>query len=255
MELIKKPFRLGNSAGVLVPKRWMNSKIIVRPLESTTIEVIKILDDEKILDDVIGVYLIGSHAREDYDKESDIDVLVITSENNKLINKDNYEITIVSEKNFLKNLSKNLYSLSSIREAIPLINKKQLEIYKKIKSRININEFIKEIERTLRINQDTIEFCKDYKQKVSDGTIYSLVLRLRELYILKSIISNKRVSKKDFLSYIDRDSYRAYLRIKREQKPTDNVNINKADKLIEIMKKWLRELKERRKASLVLKKK
>jgi len=86
MELIKTTIRVGNSAGVLLPKKYLNSqvKIILEPLNIEK-DVIDILMKENLLTDVMGVYLTGSYAREEQNIESDIDILVITSNINKKI--------------------------------------------------------------------------------------------------------------------------------------------------------------------------
>ena len=84
MELIKTTVKVGNSAGVLLPKKYLNSqvKIILEPLNIEK-DVIEILMDEKILDKIMGIYIIGSYAREEQTIESDIDILVITFDLNE----------------------------------------------------------------------------------------------------------------------------------------------------------------------------
>ncbi len=256
MELIKKPFKIGNSAAVLVPKKWENEKVIVRPLKkSVTKDVLEILNEKDLLKDIKGIYLIGSYAREDADLESDIDILTITNTEKGIINQGSYEINLIPEKNFIKQISKDLYFLASIKEAVPLINESQLKIYKKIKQNINIKSLLNEINSVLKINEDMIESCLELGENVPDGTIYSLVLRLRELYLLKCLILKRRPSKKEFLSYMDRDSYDSYLRIKREQKDLNKISVKKAIKLKEVLKRWLKELRELKKEQSVSKKK
>ena len=64
MEIIKNAIRVGNSAGVLLPRGWLGSqvKVILEPLNIEK-EVIEILMQEKILEDALGVYITGSYAR------------------------------------------------------------------------------------------------------------------------------------------------------------------------------------------------
>ena len=79
MELIKDTIRVGNSAGVLLPKEFLNTqvKIVLQPLNIEK-DILDILLQEKVLKEVLGVYLVGSYARNEQTIESDIDVLVIT---------------------------------------------------------------------------------------------------------------------------------------------------------------------------------
>ena len=248
MELIKKPFKIGNSFAVLVPKKWENEKILIKPLKRSIIEeIIEILNEKELLHDIKGIYLIGSYARGDYDQESDVDILAITENKKGLIKEKKYEITLMPEKNFINLVSKDLYLLTSIKEAVPLINEESLKKYKKIKQRLNIKEILEEIGRVLKINKYMIESCIELNEKIPDGTIYSLVLRLRELYILKAILTHKEISKKEFLSYIDKKSYNSYLRIKRDEKNTKVIEKEKAEELIKLSEKWLKELKEQKK--------
>jgi predicted nucleotidyltransferase len=249
METIKKQtIRLGNSAGVLLPREWLNSIVEVKLLK-TPITKEAILKDLNIylkdyLENIFGIYLIGSYARGDYDENSDIDVLVITDKINKSIKKNNYEIILISEDNLLKKLFKNLYLISGIRESEPIINKRLLEKFKEIKPKINIKEHKKEIESVLAINKDMIDTAKEYNQNVLDGTIYSLVLRLRELYLIKCIINDKKTDKKEFLKHISKKTYEAYLRVKRDEKEINDISPDNADKLYELTEKWLKDLKE-----------
>ena len=78
-ELIKPVIRVGNSAGILVPKAWINGKakveLISRPVNIKK-DIIEILED--YLEDILGIYLVGSYARKEETEKSDIDILAIT---------------------------------------------------------------------------------------------------------------------------------------------------------------------------------
>jgi predicted nucleotidyltransferase len=237
-----RPF--GTSSGVLLPRAWLNKEVVVTLVEFSKEkilkEVIEILSEKNILEDVIGIYLSGSYARGDYEPESDIDLIVVTNKTNKAINKNNYEITLVSEENLLKNYSKKLYLFSSIREAIPLMNSKQLDFYKKIKPQINKKDIVSEIKRILKLNGEIIGLAKENGEKtVSDATAYSLVLRLRELYLTR----NKDYNKEDFLDCVGEESYNAYVRTKRGKKDKNEVSVAKAEELANLTEKWLKSLK------------
>ena len=94
-KLLKPIVRMGNSACVMLPKAWINGKarveLIQEPLNITK-DVFEIL--KPYLKDVLGIYLVGSYARGEETQESDIDILVITENINKKINKGKYDTVI-----------------------------------------------------------------------------------------------------------------------------------------------------------------
>ena len=244
----KQTIKLGNSAGVLLPKEWLNGIVevkLVRPPINEKELLKELLEKlQKYLPNIIGIYLVGSYARNDHDTNSDIDILVITDKINKLIKIGNYEIILKSEETLKKTISNNLYLLSLIKEAKPLINKKLLEKYSKIKNNLNIKKIKKEIENMSNINKESIDFSIEYKQDLIDGIAYSLVLRLRELYLLKCIVKNKIPNKKELIGKIPKNVYEAYIRVKRNHKQLNNLNPKDAETTYNLIKKWLKELKD-----------
>ncbi len=249
METIVKQTRaVGTSAGVLLPRSWLDKKVVVT-LEEKTLDiiardVIEVLIKKNFLDEIKGMYLVGSYARGDYDVGSDIDVLVITKSVNKVIDYYDYEITLVSEKKFLKNLASNLYSLVSVREAKPIINKEMIENFQKVSPKLNLKKMIKEIESIVKINVEVFEILKETNQNVPDSTLYSLVLRLREIYFIRSILKKHIPKKKDFLKFVKKDIYDAYLRVKGNKKELNSTSLKDGVRMLELLKKWLKELKE-----------
>ena len=248
--ITKQTIKLGNSAGVLLPREWLNSVVEVK-LVKTPYGKDRILKDlNKYLKDyfknILGIYLTGSYARGDYDKESDIDILVVTDSINKIINIENYEFFLISEENLTKNLSKSLYLASAIKETTPLMNQKLLKKFRDMKINLNIKDNLREIERILRINKDMIEIARDYNEKILDGTAYSLVLRFRELYLIKCMRENRMPDKKEFLDLIGKNIYNAYVRIKRDKEEINDGDVEEADKIYELSKKWLKDLKEQK---------
>ena len=64
MELVRKIVRVGNSAGVVLPREWLNGtakvELVRKPLDIKG-DILKIL--EPYLEDISGIYLVGSYAR------------------------------------------------------------------------------------------------------------------------------------------------------------------------------------------------
>ncbi len=248
--IVKHTREVGTSAGVLLPRSWLNKQVVVtlfRPsTEEITKDVLDILLAKNLNEEIMGVYLFGSYARGDYDAESDIDVLVITRKINKLISYGNYEITLVSEKNLSKYLS-SLYYLSAIRETKILINRQLIEKYLLIRQRLNIKTILKEIQGIIRINRDIVGLLEKNNENVPDGIVYSIVLRLRELYLIKCLISNKPYNKRNFLGIISEKAYSAYSRVKRDKEEVNDILPSEAMNLLDLSERWLKELKELKK--------
>ena len=139
--IVKQTREVGTSAGVLLPRSWLNKQVVVtlfKPsLEKISKDVFEILFNHNLNEELRGIYLFGSHSRGDSDFDSDIDILIITEKINKLINQDNYEILLVSEKAFAKNLASNLTYSSILKEMKIIFNRELIEKYKDKKSKFN----------------------------------------------------------------------------------------------------------------------
>ncbi len=248
LTLIKQTRKVGTSAGVILPISWMNKEVSVTLLNPSNkkilLDINEILFEKGLNTETKGIYLFGSYARNDFEYDSDIDILVITENTNKLIREGNYEIILISERNFAKNLAKNLNLLSMLTEVKPLFNSGLIEKYKKVTlKKENLKVFLPEIEKILDIDYDSIKECEENNLKIPDGIVYSIVLRLRELYILKCLINKKPYRKTEF-KQITGETYQAYLRIKKNNIELNNSQLNKLIELFDIGKKWLTELKE-----------
>jgi len=207
METITKQTReVGTSAGVLLPRSWLNKQVVVTLFEPSKEKILQdiiiCLFEHDLNEEVKGIYLYGSYARGDSDFNSDIDILIITQNTNKLVNYNNYEILLVSESSFSKNLPNNLNYLSLLKEIKVILNKELIEKYKIKKYNFNIKINLSEITGVFKINQESINMCKDNNLNLPDGVVYSVVLRLRELYLMKCFLSRKNYYKKDFLESI-----------------------------------------------------
>src|SRR3989338_11229297 len=99
---IKKTVKAGNSSAVILPKAWLNQEVRVELVKKTpeTIlqEAINITEDNINPGEIIGIYLVGSYARGEESKGSDIDILVISAITDKeIIHEGIYNVLIVSE--------------------------------------------------------------------------------------------------------------------------------------------------------------
>ena len=257
-ELIKPIVRMGNSACVLLPKAWIDGKAKVELIEKP-IDVKRDLFEilSPYLEDVIGIYLVGSYARGEQEVDSDVDVIIITNNLNKRIEKGKYEIILISKDSIEKQLKNNILPLlPMLRESKPLMNAKLLEEYKNIKlTRKNLKFHIETTKSAMAVIEKSIDLDKDLGIKAGDGSAYSLILRLRGVYLVDKLRTGKKWSKKEFLKLIKKISgsliaYEGYLRVKSNKKAKDELPLEEAQKFYDYIVKrvkeqeiWIKKLK------------
>ena len=240
MELIKNTIRVGNSAGVLLPKEYLNSqvKIILEPLNIEK-DVIELLLEEGILQETKGIYLTGSYAREENTINSDVDILVITSKTNKRIVKEKYELLLISEEKLEQQLQKNIFPLFfMIKESKPIFNSELIEKYKQTPiTKKNTKWHTETTKSAMGIIKSSIALSEEMGTKESSASAYSLILRLRGLYLLDSLKKGKIGTTKELKKLIIRLTgslkiYEGYLNIKANNKETYNLDIGDAKKVL-----------------------
>ena len=244
--LIKQTIKLGNSSAVILPEKWRYKKVKVElldiPIEKNIMEI---LIKKSLLKEVLGIYLVGSRARNEQKAESDIDILIITDSINKYIVENNYELILISRDKLEKNIAKSLYLLSMVKEAKTLLNSELINKYKKIKPRISQKKFLNEIRSITKLNEEIISFNEETNEKISDGTAYSLILRLRELFLFDALI-NKNFSYKNFLNLIKINKftslYEAYNRVKKDAPTKDSISIKEAKRMLQFIKEYIKKL-------------
>jgi len=239
MELTKKIVRVGNSAGVILPREWYGGEAKVELIEKP-VNIKKDLFEILIpyLEDIIGIYIVGSYARNEKTADSDIDAVVITNNIKKRIEKGKYEIILISKDSVEKQLENNILPLlPMLKEASPLINAKLLEDYKKTKlTKRNLRFHIETTKSAMKVVEESLKLANKMKINEGDGSAYSLILRLRGVYILDCLKNGKKWNKKEFLSLIKKisgslNAYQGYLRVKEDKKPRDELPVEEAQKL------------------------
>lgn len=252
MELIKNTIKVGNSAGVLLPKEWLGNqvRVILEPLNLDK-EIVEILMRENILGEVLGVYVVGSYARGEQTIESDIDVLVITGSINKKIKKGKYEIICISQEEIKSQIERNILPiLPMVREARAIINKELIEQYASSKLTLkNLSYHIETTKSAMKVVEKDIELSKKMNEKASDAAAYSLILRLRTLYIIECLKHEKIWSRKDFLKLVKNitgsvTSYERYLNSKNKKNEESRLPIEEAEKLMKYINKKIKEIEK-----------
>lgn len=217
-QLIRQVRGIGNGAHVLAPKEWIGDRVFVvrAPRKSVKERILEVLED--YLEYVEGIYLYGSHARGEAREDSDVDLFVVTNRKLK-ISVNGFEI-ICLERERVKDAVKIVPVLigSILLEAKTIVNQGLLdEFRRKIKfSEKDFRDYLEETRRMIDVNKEILDL--DGEGKIKGGEIaYSLVLRLRSLYLIRAILKGKKYSSDKFKSWVgDDEIFEAYEKYKRK---------------------------------------
>lgn len=245
--------KFGNSGHIILPKEYIGKRIrfIAEPktFEDIKYEILEIL--KPYLESIIGIYLHGSYARNEQTIDSDIDILVITNAKLKIMDKiENYSIISVTLKQLEDMLNDTaVLVLPIIKEAKTIMNPVLLDKYKHCKfTKKNANWFLSTSKRALELNKQGLEL--DFE---IGSLVYSLILRIRGLLMVKLILSNRLYSKSDLFYYLGNNSiskakieelYKIYSDEKNNIKVKKSDIVKKEDiaKLIVIAEHLLKEV-------------
>ncbi len=246
--------KFGNSSHVVLPKEYIGRRIkfVAEPktFQDIKCEILEIL--KPYLENIIGVYLYGSYARDEQTIDSDIDILVVTDAKFKIIeNIDNYHI-ISTMINSIENTLKNnaVLILPIIKEAKTIINPDSLRRYKDYKfTEKNTKQFLNDTEKILELNKKGLELNFEV-----GSLVYSLILRIRGLLMIKLIMNRGVYSKGSLFNYLESNNfeknkieeiYRIYANERNNIHVRESNVITKTDteKLFSMAKKLLREIK------------
>jgi len=246
--------RFGNSGHIVLPKEYIGKRIrfIAEPrsLDGITAEALEIL--KPYLERILGIYLYGSYARKEADMESDVDILAITDTKLKIMEKASdfsiVSVTLQEIENALENNA--VLMLPIIKEARPIINPNLIERYGKYKfTRKNTKLFIENTSRILELNKRGMELNFEI-----GSLVYSLLLRIRSLLMIKLINDNGRYTKSFLFAYLGNNGlergtidelYKIYASERKNIKIRESAVVTKKDiyTLIEICEMTLQEIK------------
>ena len=250
MEIVRDVAKWGNSAGVLLPKEWLGNQVKVVLIERTLDikkEVFEILSP--YLDDILGIYLVGSYARGEQAKRSDIDIIAISKSTKKDIISGKYNISIITLEGAKRVIKYNpILILPRLNEAKAILNSYLLEELKKTEiKKSSFREFIEGTKRMININKGFIDIDKnkEFEYVSSDNVTYSLILRLRGLFLAKCLLKKKKYLKKEFLKLLEKElgkaelekAYEVYEAVRDDRKIKEKIKIELAEKILNLLKK------------------
>lgn len=253
---IKKAIKSGNSSAVILPRSWLNKDVRIELVKKTDemilLDIINIIKKEIDLENVIGIYLVGSYARGEEDEKSDIDILVITDNIDKeMISEGIYNILIVSLGLLKHKLNYDLFPLGQmIKEAKPLLNSDYLRQIELKVTKTNVKWYLDTTVDKLKIIQEIIYKMKNKNKKYANDRIaYTLILRIRTLCIIQKLIENKNYSKREFIRLIHRiskgnNSYERYLSVKNNLKEENRTSLDEIESLYKYLKNYLEDVRQ-----------
>ncbi len=247
-KIIRIPKMFGNGAHVFVPKNWIGEQVILvkQPKKDFKARIIQVL--EPYLENILGAYLYGSYARTEQNEYSDIDLFIIS--NKKIIIKEKgFEIISLEEKNIENALKiEPLLIYLILSEAKPIINSKLLEELKnKYHPKLSdFNEFFRLTKEMIKVNLEFLNLEKgDYI--LGSAVIYSLVLRLRGIYFIRSLLKAEQHSNKSFKNWVRKELpridfnkiYDSYIFAKNDKKTNLKILVKDLRILMDFLKEQI----------------
>ncbi len=249
---IKQTVKAGNSSAVILPRAWLNKEVRVELVKKTPdkilLDVIDLMRKYIDLKEIMGIYLVGSYAREEETKDSDIDILIITKDIDREVIKEGiYSILIISRRLLEQKLENDLFPIGQmLKEAKALINASYLEELNVKVTKKNIKWYTETTKEKLVFIQRILE---KEKKKIDNRTVYTLILRIRTLYLIQKLVKNQNYSSKEFIRLITKisgnsDAYQSYLAIKNDSKKAGITSRENAKRLYSYLKKQLDDVKK-----------
>jgi len=253
--ILRKTIKSGNASAVVLPKAWLNKNVKVELLDKTPeiilCEVLEIVNPYLELSEVIGIYIVGSYARNDQTSTSDIDILIISEKtSHEVIKKGSYEIMIVSLGLLNYKLEENLLPIGTmLKEAVPILNKSLLKQISIKVTKKNIKWYLETTKNRMAVIKRSISMIERKKPdgKLSDSVVYSLILRLRTLYMIDCLKNNKKYEKSNFLKLVKDISgsltaYDRYVRIKNNGEGGRETPLAEGKNLYEYLERYLQKV-------------
>ena len=248
-QLVKRVVSSGNGGAVWVPRSWLGEDIVVirpkKPKLSIAERILRVL--VPYLQDVVGVFLYGSYARDEQDSDSDVDVLVVAKNKFTVKKHKKMDIKVVELDKLKETMEKNpIMYLSVIREAKAVVNSSLLDDLKKVKVDYkNFKWFIETAIDHVKSSKEFIELDKLYSEYLASySVLYSIMLRLRGVFLIKCLIDKKEYSNKLFKKWLlkhnisaleYKTAYGIYRCVRDNKKVKSKIKISIAEDLLNIL--------------------
>lgn len=253
-KIIRKVTEIGNGAHIFAPKEWLDEEVVIIrvPRKNPKEEILKLVYPN--LDKVMAVFLFGSYARNEQEKDSDIDILIIASEKFK-VNKEGIDVIVIPECRIEKAKKLNpILFYSMLQEAIPILNSSYLEKLKQDKIKLeHFKGFLKDTKYSLESNKELMEMDKKLNNKnASESVVYSLLLRLRGIFIINLLLNREKYSKELFKKWLVENSgidyekvYKIYRAVRDNKKTEEKILITETEPIMNLLIKETEKLSKR----------
>jgi|SRR3989344_1550958 len=232
--------KFGNGGHIVLSKEYVGKKVKflldTKSFNDIKSEILDIL--EPYLENILGVYLHGSYAINEQSPESDINILVVVGEYEKIDDVDDYSIDTISLKGLEKKLKEDaIFIIPKLSEAKTIINPELLKGYKDCRfTKGNTKYYLEQTKIIINLNKTWIKM--GYGLGVS-----SLISVIRGLYMIKW----ENYSKSSFLGFLEDHGldtgklYELYYKEQRRIKVKDSSTVSKEDlrKLVKLAEEML----------------
>lgn len=255
-QLRKRVARSGNSGAVWVPKDWLGEEILVTRLATPKLSLEEELFNILLphMQDISAIFLYGSYARKEETKDSDIDIFVIAKHKFTLKPTKRFDITVIEHTKLQETVQKNPFIYTLVHEARPLINSTLLAELQAIKPEFKqfIYWYKETTEDSILSNKELLALdALESSYLTSYSVVYSLILRLRGVFLLQSVLHHKQFSNASFKQFITKSLsladftkvYTIYRKVRDNQKIDPiKIELTLANKLLELLQKEVRRL-------------
>lgn len=248
----KSVVAFGNGSIVYTPKKWIGKKVTVILEESSldikqqSLEILK-----PFFNLIQGVFLFGSHARNEQTADSDIDLLIISSKPFSLPKTDGFDFLIKTKEQFIYELKKDYTAFlpSILNESKPIFNESLLNELKKTKSNPDFSKFLDETLTAFKNIDLLLKADKKINSSKFDSfaSVYSLTLRLKTLILIQCFLTDKPFSNKKLFELLETvfSSKKAFefLKVFNSEKNEKGkaylaeISVPEVEKLFELVKK------------------
>ena len=252
-QLVRIVTSVGNGAHIFAPKEWINEKVLIVRLEKKSIKEEILQRLYPYLDRIIGVFLYGSQARGEATEDSDVDVLVIARDKFEMGEEEKFRFIVITEDSLSNAIKTNPIMMYSIfREAKAIINEDSLNKLRQIKINPGLfKQFIQTTKESIKSDEEIIDLDKKTGETISNSVLYSLILRLRGIFIINSLLNKEKYSNSLFKKWINskckinyEEVYSIYQALRSGKELGDKVPIKSGEILVDLLKEELKKLEQ-----------
>lgn len=196
-QLVRKIGKHGNSKGIYVPHYWKEGQYVLVRTLSPKETILNTL--APYMENIIGVYLYGSYARDEQVGDSDIDILIIADKKLKIPKENGLDITIMTPQGIEKSIEEEpLFAYSTLKEAKTILNPYFLEsLRRKINLKNRCDSFYKNAKSMMQVISENIKNEVD-----KESAVYSLILRLRGVYLIGCYRKSMTYTNRGFVEWL-----------------------------------------------------